>query len=90
MALIPVALRRGCHRDQPSTTTVGGGSARTKTPPTMVCEGGGGMHTPLNLALGGGGGAEFKTSLVPRQPGHKKSEFSGISNKLTSILKSPG
>lgn len=38
----------------------------------MVFEGGGGMHTPLNLALGGRG-AEFKTSLIPGQPGHKKS-----------------
>lgn len=40
----------------------------------MVFEGGGGMHTPLSLALGvGGGAAEFKTSLIPGQPGHKKS-----------------
>lgn len=30
------------------------GSARIKTPPTMVFEGGGGMHTPLNLSVGGG------------------------------------
>lgn len=87
MALIPVALRRGGGRGQPSTTVR---VSQDKNPchNTMVFEGGGGgMHTPLNLALGVGGVPEFKISLMP---GHKKSSFSGISSKHTSILKSPG